>query len=129
MFRALACRMVVGFALRLRRTAPAGEPFEGRLRGALGLVLQADPAVITFGLEQLEVPLQPEPTGARLMSARRVGDLHVPDPGGMRRDDVIEVLTVDCQVVEVAPVSYTHLRAHETRHDIVCRLLLEKTNV
>src|SRR5665648_41052 len=24
------------------------------------------------------------------------------------------------------PVSYTHLRAHETRHDIVCRLLLEK---
>src|SRR5450756_2907991 len=26
----------------------------------------------------------------------------------------------------VAPVSYTHLRAHETRHDLVCRLLLEK---
>src|SRR5450756_1955886 len=24
----------------------------------------------------------------------------------------------------VAPVSYTHLRAHETRHDLVCRLLL-----
>src|SRR5450759_2242035 len=28
--------------------------------------------------------------------------------------------------VEVIPVSYTHLRAHETRHDLVCRLLLEK---
>ena len=28
-------------------------------------------------------------------------------------------------VVRVA-VSYTHLRAHETRHDLVCRLLLEK---
>src|SRR5450756_1319298 len=27
---------------------------------------------------------------------------------------------------EHAPVSYTHLRAHETRHDLVCRLLLEK---
>ena len=26
----------------------------------------------------------------------------------------------------VQPVSYTHLRAHETRHDLVCRLLLEK---
>src|SRR5450756_2408717 len=25
----------------------------------------------------------------------------------------------------VIPVSYTHLRAHETRHDLVCRLLLE----
>src|SRR5665648_1228301 len=24
------------------------------------------------------------------------------------------------------PVSYTHLRAHETRPDLVCRLLLEK---
>src|SRR5450756_792609 len=31
------------------------------------------------------------------------------------------------KTVEVArpPVSYTHLRAHETRHDLVCRLLLE----
>src|SRR5450756_2948180 len=27
---------------------------------------------------------------------------------------------------EDVPVSYTHLRAHETRHDLVCRLLLEK---
>ncbi|GAB5889935.1 hypothetical protein JMUB7554_27880 [Staphylococcus aureus] len=25
------------------------------------------------------------------------------------------------------PVSYTHLRAHETLSDLVCRLLLEKT--
>src|SRR5450756_1926977 len=24
------------------------------------------------------------------------------------------------------PISYTHLRAHETRHELVCRLLLEK---
>src|SRR5450759_5917864 len=28
--------------------------------------------------------------------------------------------------VSTGPVSYTHLRAHETRHDLVCRLLLEK---
>src|SRR5450756_2747660 len=28
--------------------------------------------------------------------------------------------------VGAEPVSYTHLRAHETRHDLVCRLLLEK---
>src|SRR5450756_1252919 len=28
--------------------------------------------------------------------------------------------------LNVMPVSYTHLRAHETRHDLVCRLLLEK---
>src|SRR5450759_5836118 len=30
--------------------------------------------------------------------------------------------TAHCQ----KSVSYTHLRAHETRHDLVCRLLLEK---
>ena len=28
---------------------------------------------------------------------------------------------------EVAAVSYTHLRAHETLMNLVCRLLLEKT--
>ena len=29
--------------------------------------------------------------------------------------------------VRAVPVSYTHLRAHETVLDLVCRLLLEKT--
>ena len=28
----------------------------------------------------------------------------------------------------LTPVSYTHLRAHETVLDLVCRLLLEKKN-
>ena len=34
----------------------------------------------------------------------------------------------DAQTAVYCPpaVSYTHLRAHETRHDLVCRLLLEK---
>src|SRR5660397_297484 len=27
---------------------------------------------------------------------------------------------------EISPVSYTHLRAHETKANLVCRLLLEK---
>ena len=34
--------------------------------------------------------------------------------------------TVTIIGVGEVPVSYTHLRAHETRHDLVCRLLLEK---
>ena len=29
----------------------------------------------------------------------------------------------------LCPVSYTHLRAHETVLDLVCRLLLEKKNI
>mgnify|MGYP007112065382 CR=1 FL=1 len=31
-------------------------------------------------------------------------------------------------VAALSPVSYTHLRAHETVLDLVCRLLLEKKN-
>ncbi|GAB5865535.1 hypothetical protein JMUB7532_27560 [Staphylococcus aureus] len=30
------------------------------------------------------------------------------------------------KVETLSPVSYTHLRAHETCADLVCRLLLEK---
>src|SRR5665648_1221080 len=37
---------------------------------------------------------------------------------------VYECLTDSSSII--LPVSYTHLRAHETRHDLVCRLLLEK---
>src|SRR5665811_1561432 len=33
---------------------------------------------------------------------------------------------VPCARIEVVAVSYTHLRAHETVLDLVCRLLLEK---
>ena len=33
---------------------------------------------------------------------------------------------IKTQIISPTPVSYTHLRAHETVLDIVCRLLLEK---
>src|SRR5665648_1114182 len=36
------------------------------------------------------------------------------------------ILTVSVGHCNPEAVSYTHLRAHETRHDLVCRLLLEK---
>ena len=36
------------------------------------------------------------------------------------------VLVHDYVSVDLEPVSYTHLRAHETVLDLVCRLLLEK---
>src|SRR5665648_1166980 len=34
--------------------------------------------------------------------------------------------TIAQLICNIHAVSYTHLRAHETRHDLVCRLLLEK---
>ena len=41
------------------------------------------------------------------------------------RDDHADVVAVGARR-EAAAVSYTHLRAHETVLDLVCRLLLEK---
>ena len=36
------------------------------------------------------------------------------------------ILVTKTRLPNVGPVSYTHLRAHETVLDLVCRLLLEK---
>ena len=36
----------------------------------------------------------------------------------------IESSTTESQADAYSPVSYTHLRAHETEADLVCRLLL-----
>src|SRR5665811_483619 len=38
----------------------------------------------------------------------------------------IELNVIEFEVPFIGPVSYTHLRAHETVLDLVCRLLLEK---
>ena len=48
------------------------------------------------------------------LAGNRTEDAHI--GGGHRIRDVL------------GPVSYTHLRAHETVLDLVCRLLLEKKN-
>src|SRR5450756_1888716 len=62
------------------------------------------------------------------------------NPGLVAADGLVHVDAVrpDVAIVHVqrademgrahawGPMSYTHLRAHETRHDLVCRLLLEK---
>ena len=39
--------------------------------------------------------------------------------------DLVTIIVVTTSL-QVEPVSYTHLRAHETVLDLVCRLLLEK---
>src|SRR5450759_5494160 len=43
----------------------------------------------------------------------------------LKKAGEVGILSVDIPE-EYGAVSYTHLRAHETRHDLVCRLLLEK---
>src|SRR5665648_1216395 len=48
------------------------------------------------------------------------------DDGKMTRYTKVLTAKVNDIIESHIPVSYTHLRAHETRHDLVCRLLLEK---
>src|SRR5450759_3223927 len=43
-----------------------------------------------------------------------------------RIGDKCQISICRVNILSKASVSYTHLRAHETRHDLVCRLLLEK---
>ena len=52
-----------------------------------------------------------------------------PDLNGQALDKVIVEwygTSLDNTPDSLTSVSYTHLRAHETREDLVCRLLLEK---
>ena len=59
------------------------------------------------------------------VKAQSIGDI-IPSkkPVANRADE--ELLDPDCKYRHPEPVSYTHLRAHETVLDLVCRLLLEK---
>ena len=63
---------------------------------------------------------------------RQAGDIIVGEPTQETPDGFLRLVTQKAVsagqiVLTTEPVSYTHLRAHETVLDLVCRLLLEKT--
>src|SRR5450756_2608341 len=70
------------------------------------------------------------PTPGELGPAIIAGHIDWNGPGvfynlhNLKPGDQVTVTRADGS--QPASVSYTHLRAHETRHDLVCRLLLEK---
>ena len=85
----------------LDRSSAASDVYKRQARGAL------------HGLQDL---VEVEPFDGDLLLGGDVG-----------ADRNQEVLAVDLDAVAgIVAVSYTHLRAHETVLDIVCRLLLEK---
>ena len=61
-----------------------------------------------------------------------IRDRHVGDARAQRdQEEIVRVVAERLvlpteDLLELRPVSYTHLRAHETVLDLVCRLLLEK---
>src|SRR5450759_4028939 len=88
--------------------------------GVDGVTFQA---IEAEGLERFLEQLREE-LGQRRYRPRRLRKVGIPKEGGKVRQ-----LSIPCirdRVVQGArkliPVSYTHLRARETRHDLVCRL-------
>ena len=51
-----------------------------------------------------------------------------PDTIQTKGEEILEFVIKIASGEAITPVSYTHLRAHETVLDLVCRLLLEKKN-
>src|SRR5450756_2430294 len=105
----------------------------------------------SIGLGIMEV--RPEPAWLVRLTALRNKDLLAPDYGAMHVAAYLKGTGHNLDVINLSqtsttapgfswnptptparyparpsvnPVSYTHLRAHETRHDLVCSLLLEK---
>src|SRR5450756_1527273 len=58
---------------------------------------------------------------SKLQATQSVAAVVAPAVGGA----LLRVIIAPA-LLTVTAVTYTHLRAHETRHDLVCRLLLEK---
>src|SRR5665648_1012885 len=120
-----ACRN--GMLLRTPRIRNSANARRAR-RTAVG---KSRPRQVSFTSIESKWPVTSEPVGRILggdpaLQGRAVhpdGVLGDPEVGeGLPRGDP----DLGGHQVDVGdPVSYTHLRAHETRHDLVCRLLLE----
>src|SRR5450759_1556073 len=121
-------------------------PADGTTRARLGRLTLSHgvvetPQFMPVGTNATVKTLHPdevEAAGASILLANtyhlylRPGHERIERLGGLHRfmgwDKPILTDSGGYQVVslgELRSVSYTHLRAHETRHDLVCRLLLE----
>src|SRR5665648_1083346 len=91
----------------------AVEPYQGAATGVGGILRD----IFTMGARPI-----------CNLNSLRFGEI-APLPARAKRDPAVDAepaAGTARQRYLFGPVSYTHLRAHETRHDLVCRLLLEK---
>src|SRR5659263_280435 len=76
--------------------------------------------------QRVRAPILPVDVLVALNAETIVMDLNDVVPGGVLLNDAksfnVAPQRGDVALCDVPPVSYTHLRAHETRHDLVCRL-------
>src|SRR6478736_7754201 len=86
-----------------RRALFAGQPVERVLAG--GLVFESDMAAVPVFGEPLQMARDVKRSGARFAAPRCVGDLHVPDAGGIRVDRRADVVPVHREVIQVGEQS------------------------
>ncbi len=83
-------------------------------------------AVTTRAMKDAEIISR---SGAWAKEARQSASERAQSQGlPKRRDEYWKYTRPAVFVAGSVVVSFTHLRAHETRHDFVCRLLLDKKN-
>ena len=83
--------------------------------------------------EEVEIDINPADLKIDTFRSSGAGGQHInKTSSAIRVTHLPTGMVVECQdersQYKNKAVSYTHLRAHETRHDLVCRLLLEKKN-
>src|SRR5659263_598543 len=91
---------------------------------------EVDRIVAAWGRERPDLDVAPIGVFSRVSRLARLLDLARRASFGVSELDTWEFDVLSALRRSGSPyrlsVSYTHLRAHETRHDLVCRLLLEK---
>src|SRR5680860_1448281 len=89
-----------------------------------------NPIVVHGGGPQIGELLQRLNIQSRFVNGMRVTDAETMDVvemvlGGLVNKEIVSLINAQGGTA-IGPVSYTHLRAHETDSYLVCRLLLEK---
>src|SRR5665648_1108152 len=88
--------------------------------------IQVPEDLSTKQLEVQDTPVAKGPS-TKVSGYQGVSELPKPQKNNRTKDDKKPARKqASVHLTGTTPVSYTHLRAHETRHDLVCRLLLEK---
>src|SRR5450756_1013218 len=121
-----------------RSTGSSGASFRrGPPRGVSAGTASTPPCAerTTWMATDLRLPFDDPPSPVEVMITRdQAARACAMDPArnvvleasaGTGKTHVLVTRYINLLCAGVDPVSYTHLRAHETRHDIVCRLLLE----
>src|SRR5678816_4705905 len=83
-------------------------------------------AMVACGFDKTRIVLQQwnkKFRPSRMQLDGRIPDLFMVSSMGLHSDQCMELIR-DARRIDPAPVSYTHLRAHETPEHLVCRLLL-----